>query len=177
MGVHVITASRHGSTAEIGEAIAGRLRDRGYDAVAESAESPVQLEPGEPVVLGSPIYMGKWVKAARALAGRLVEESPGRPIWAFTVGPVGDPPEPADASPEEEIERFAARHAIGHRIFTGRLDRSLLKRHERLAVRAVKAPEGDFRDWASIRAWADEIADVLDLREAERRREAGRVGG
>ena len=25
----------------------------------------------------------------------------------------------------------------------------------------VKAPDGDFRDWEAVRAWADEIASAL----------------
>jgi menaquinone-dependent protoporphyrinogen oxidase len=155
--VHVITATRHGSTAEIGDAIAGRLRDRGLEAVTEDAEHAV-LAPGEPVVLGSPIYMGKWLKPARRIAEQLAAEPPGRPVWVFTVGPLGDPPMPEDAEPEERIASFAAERARSRPIFRGKLDRSLLSRHERLAVRAVKAPDGDFREWDAIEAWADEIA-------------------
>jgi menaquinone-dependent protoporphyrinogen oxidase len=166
MTVHVITASEHQSTREIGEAIAQRLRERGHAAVAEAAEAAADLEAGEPVILGSPIYMGKWRKQARAVVDRLVGEPPGRAIWLFTVGPLGDPPVPEDATPEEEIERFASERAIDHRMFAGKLDRSELNRRERLAVRAVKAPEGDFRDWPAIRAWADQISDALVARVA-----------
>ena len=32
---------------------------------------------------------------------------------------------------------------------------------ERMIIKAVKAPEGDFRDWDDIRAWAATIADEL----------------
>lgn len=155
--VHVITATRHGSTAEIGEAIAKRLRDCGLDAVTEDAEHAI-LAPGEPVVLGSPIYMGKWLKPARRIAEELAAEPPGRAVWVFTVGPLGDPPVPADAGSEEGIAAFAAERAHSRPIFRGKLDRALLSRHERLAVRAVKAPDGDFREWDAIEAWADEIA-------------------
>jgi hypothetical protein len=30
-----------------------------------------------------------------------------------------------------------------------------------MIVKAVKAPEGDFRDWDAIAEWADEIAAAL----------------
>jgi menaquinone-dependent protoporphyrinogen oxidase len=30
-----------------------------------------------------------------------------------------------------------------------------------MIMKAVKAPEGDFRDWDAIRAWAATIADDL----------------
>jgi len=159
--IHVITATRHGSTAEIGEAIAARLRLRGLDAVTEDAESAI-LAPGEPVVLGSPIYMGKWLKSARAIADQLAAEPRGRPVWVFTVGPLGDPPQPNDAGPEAGVAAFAAERARSRPVFRGKLDRSLLALHERLAVRAVKAPDGDFREWDAIEAWADEIAMALE---------------
>jgi menaquinone-dependent protoporphyrinogen oxidase len=161
MTVHVITASKHESSRAIGEAIAQRLRDRGENTVAEEAEAAPAIGANDPVVLGSPIYMGKWRKDARQILDRLGEEPAGRAVWLYTVGPLGDPPKPEDAKPEEEVESFAADRARGHRLFTGKLDRSQLNRRERLAIRAVKAPEGDFRDWAAIDAWADEIADAL----------------
>jgi menaquinone-dependent protoporphyrinogen oxidase len=177
MTVHVITASKHESTREVGEAIAQRLRDRGHSAVAEAAEGLGELASGEPVALGSPIYMGRWRNEARAVVARLADEPPGRPIWLFTLGPLGDPPKPDDAGPEEEVERFAAERAIDHTLFNGKLDRSLLNRRERLAVRAVKAPEGDFRDWPAIGAWADQISDALFERAAQRGEAEAHVAG
>jgi hypothetical protein len=37
-----------------------------------------------------------------------------------------------------------------------------------MIVKAVKAPDGDFRDWDTIRAWADGIAAELRARAKER---------
>jgi menaquinone-dependent protoporphyrinogen oxidase len=105
--------------------------------------------------------MGKWLKPARQLLESLDSEPPGRLIFTFTVGPVGDPPKPVDAKPEEAVERFCAERAISDRMFSGKLDRSKIGRLERLAVKAVKAPDGDYRDWAAIAAWADLISDQL----------------
>ena len=164
MRVDVITASRHGSTAEIGEAVARRLRDRGHDARALEADEVEQVDPGVAIVLGSPIYMGKWMKPARRLAEQLGAEPPGRPLWMFSIGPLGDPPEPADAKPDEPVARVAAERATEHRVLTGRLNRAELGFRERMAIRAVKAPEGDFRDFDAVEAWADEIAAALDAR-------------
>jgi menaquinone-dependent protoporphyrinogen oxidase len=41
------------------------------------------------------------------------------------------------------------------------IDRSPLGFGERAVVRAVRAAEGDYRDWAAIDAWAQEIASSL----------------
>jgi menaquinone-dependent protoporphyrinogen oxidase len=41
------------------------------------------------------------------------------------------------------------------------LDRKRLSFLERTMVGAVKAPDGDFRPWEAIRAWAVAIASAL----------------
>jgi hypothetical protein len=47
------------------------------------------------------------------------------------------------------------------------LDHASLSRVERLMVRAQRAPEGDFRDWDAIRAWARGVGGELsELRAA-----------
>jgi menaquinone-dependent protoporphyrinogen oxidase len=48
-----------------------------------------------------------------------------------------------------------------HEVFAGKLDRAALSHVERLMVRALRAPEGDFRDWDAIRAWAQGVAAQL----------------
>ena len=48
-----------------------------------------------------------------------------------------------------------------HRIFFGALDKEKLGFGERMIAKAVKAPDGDFRDWDQIGAWAEGIAAEL----------------
>jgi menaquinone-dependent protoporphyrinogen oxidase len=162
MKVHVITASKHQSTTGVGEAIAERLRSHGLHVVTEDADEVRRLPPREEaIVIGSPIYLGKWMKQAHRVMEEISAEPPGRRIFMFSVGPVGDPPNPVDAAAEEEVEMFAAERAESSRMFSGRIDRSLLGPLEKLAVTAVKAPDGDYREWEQIEAWADEIAHRL----------------
>ncbi len=122
MNVHVITSSRHGSTAEVGQAIANRLVERGLAATACDADGAADaIAPDDAVVIGSPIYMGKWLKPARGLLDQLAEEPEGRDVYVFSLGPIGDPPEPVDSSPEPDVEAFAAARARGSRIFADQL--------------------------------------------------------
>ncbi len=68
---------------------------------------------------------------------------------------------PSPESPDVELgiaELFGARE---HHVFSGRLRRAELGVAERLAVRAVHADEGDFRDWADVTSWARGIAADL----------------
>ena len=48
-----------------------------------------------------------------------------------------------------------------HRLFAGRLRSADLQVGERVAVRALHAEEGDFRDWEDIRSWTRQVADEL----------------
>jgi menaquinone-dependent protoporphyrinogen oxidase len=51
--------------------------------------------------------------------------------------------------------------ARDHQVFLGKLDPAGLDFGERLTVKIVHAPAGDFRDWAVIRAWGREVAAEL----------------
>jgi menaquinone-dependent protoporphyrinogen oxidase len=46
-------------------------------------------------------------------------------------------------------------------LFHGDIDMSKLNFAEKLILRGVKAPTGDFRDWNAITAWAIQIAEAL----------------
>jgi menaquinone-dependent protoporphyrinogen oxidase len=161
MRILVTAASRHGSTREIAAAIAEALVQRGHEAEACPIKGAAP-EGYDAVVLGSAVYTGRWLKPARAFAERHAAELAARPVWLFSSGPLG-PPE--HLVPEGEAVDVAAlmetTRARGHRVFAGRLHKPDLGFGERAMVAAVHAPEGDFRDWAAIDAWAGEIAAVL----------------
>jgi menaquinone-dependent protoporphyrinogen oxidase len=52
--------------------------------------------------------------------------------------------------------------ARGHRTFPGRLEAGELGLGERLVVKAVRAPYGDYRPWEEIDAWSGAIAAELE---------------
>lgn len=112
MRVLVVTASKHGATAEIGQAIAGELVARGVDASARSSDDEVPPDGYDAVVLGSAVYAGRWLPAAKAFVERFGAVLRGRPVYLFSSGPVGDPPtpeeEPVDAAPMVEAGRALA---------------------------------------------------------------------
>lgn len=159
MRVLVVAASRHGSTAEIADAIAEQLRARGHevDGVEPDRASP---DGYAAVVVGSAVYAGSWMKPARQFIDDNAAALAGLPVWLFSSGPLDQPD--MEALPEQKIADLSAKtEALGHHVFAGKLDRSELSMAERLVVKAVHAPDGDFREWDDIRAWADQIADAL----------------
>jgi menaquinone-dependent protoporphyrinogen oxidase len=54
--------------------------------------------------------------------------------------------------------------------FAGKVDPATLSFFERLAVKMVKSPLGDKRDWAAIGRWADGLADTLRAAQVARRK-------
>ena len=54
-----------------------------------------------------------------------------------------------------------ATKARDHQIFTGKLIRKHLSFPDRAMASALRAQEGDFRNWAHISTWANGIADAL----------------
>ena len=160
MTVLVTVASRHHSTLEIGQAIGRALAERGIPTDVVPAEEVDDVLSYEAVVLGSGVYAGNWLAPARDLVARCTMQLRERPVWFFSSGPMGDPPvpagEPAGVAALKDLIR-----PLDHRVFSGRLTGDGLGLGEKLIVKAVRAPFGDYRDWPAVDAWAAEIAAVL----------------
>ena len=163
MTVLIAYASKHGSTQEIAERISEKLRQMGIQAETRSVDEVSDPESYEALVIGSAVYYGSWLKEATEWVRRNQATLAARPVWLFSSGPLGT--EVKDAEPQpKEIAEF--RETIGprdQRIFFGALEHSRLSFAERMMVKAVRAPEGDFRDWQAIEAWAASIARDLRL--------------
>ena len=76
-------------------------------------------------------------------------------------GPLGTEIKDSEQQPKERAEFQQTIRPRDQRIFFGALDYSRLSFAERMMAKAVRAPEGDFRDWEAIEAWAASIARDL----------------
>jgi menaquinone-dependent protoporphyrinogen oxidase len=83
------------------------------------------------------------------------------PVWLFSSGPLGTEVKDAEQQPKEMAEFQQALRPRDERIFFGALDYHKLSFPERMILKAMRAPEGDFRDWPAIEAWAASIARDL----------------
>ncbi len=159
--VLVAYASKHGSTQGIAEHIARHLSERGVTTEVRPASAVTELDQADAVIVGSAVYAGSWMKEATEFVHRFGAELPGVPVWLFSSGPLGADVQDDDEQPKQLDELRRTLHPRGHEMFFGALDREQLSFGERMIAKAVKAPEGDFRDWDAIGSWADAIADEL----------------
>ncbi len=160
MKVLISVASRHGASFEIAEEISATLAASGFQTAVLPPDAVTSLEGYGAVILGSSVYVGHWMDSAVNLVERFSKEIRTVPVWLFSSGPIGHEPKPDD-EPADLAELVAATGAREHRLFSGQVDRSKLGLGEKVILTAVRAPEGDFRPWDEIRAWAGEIAAAL----------------
>jgi menaquinone-dependent protoporphyrinogen oxidase len=163
--VLVSVASGHGSTTEIGRVIGRRLVSGGLAVDIVPPAAVDFIDDYDAVVLGSAVYTGHWLTPARDFAIRFHDQLAARPVWLFSSGPVGDPSRKLVQSMEEEpADVTRIRQAIpvrGYRTFTGKLDPQALGFAQRASLLLFRGMRGDFRDWAEITQWSDDI--VADL--------------
>lgn len=161
MKILVTAASKHGSTLEIATAIGEELRQAGHVVDVIDAKQKPSAAGYDTAVIGSAIYMGSWLSEARQFIEANQAALAAMPVWLFSSGPLGaENPQP-EGDPTQLAELLAQTNARGHQIFVGSLDKNDLGLAEKMMVKAVKAPYGDFRDWAAIRQWAKEIATAI----------------
>jgi menaquinone-dependent protoporphyrinogen oxidase len=172
MNVLVTAASKEGSTTEIAEAIARTLRRRGLDATVSPPQRVGDACGYDAFVIGSAVYMGRWLEPSSDLVRRLGRAVSDRPVWLFSSGPVGDPSrklvQQMGADPAELPALLAQTKAREHRMFAGKLVKEHVSRAQRLSLSIFRGFEGDFRDWADIDRWASQIADALVVRVSTR---------
>jgi menaquinone-dependent protoporphyrinogen oxidase len=158
-------ASKHGATAQIAEQIGAVLHEHDLTAEVLPVEHVTNLAPYRVIVLGSAVYAGSWRKEAVAFLERYEQQLATRPVWLFSSGPTGE------GDPAELMQgwRFPeAQQPIADRIqprdiafFHGALDTEHLSFVEKIVVKGLKVPTGDYRDWQMITNWAERIAEAI----------------
>lgn len=164
--VLIAYATKYGATREIAERIGASLQEAGLTVRVAPADQVEDLAPYGAVVLGSAVYAGQWRKEAADFLAEHENALAERQVWLFSSGPTGE------GDPVELMKgwRFPeAQQPIADRVgpqdiafFGGELDMQKLNLPEKLIVKAMKAPTGDYRDWESIETWAESIAAALE---------------
>lgn len=159
----VAYATRAGSTGEVAEAIGEALGDAGSEVDVRLAKDGADVSPYQAVVLGSAIRVGKWLPEAVKFVEAHREALEQVPVAFFTVCmTMKDPTEENCLEVEGYTDPVREMvQPVDEGFFAGALDASKLSFVARLAMKAMKAPEGNFRDWEAIRAWVANVRPLL----------------
>lgn len=163
--VLVAYASKYGATRDIAEKIGQVLQQSGFTVDVLPAGNAGEIREYKAVVLGSAVYAGSWRKEAVQFLTDNEAMLAQHPVWFFSSGPTGE------GDPVELMKGWTfpeAQKPIAERIqprdialFHGEIDTKKLNFGEKLIVKGVRAPVGDFRVWESVTTWAEGIAETL----------------
>jgi menaquinone-dependent protoporphyrinogen oxidase len=163
--VLIAYASKHGSTEEIAIAIGDRLKSDQVEVDVRPANAVNSLDGFDACILGSAVYIGQWRKDAVHLLKRHKESLANMKVWVFSTGPTGegDPVELLKGwkYPEALKPLLDKIDPVDITVFHGSLEEKKLNGMEKIAIKMVKAPLGDFRDWEAVKSWTVGIATKL----------------
>ncbi len=159
--VLVTYASKHGSTGGVADAIGKELCSKGLAADVAFIRNAGDLGLYQGVVVGSAIYMGKWMPEATDFVKKNRDILRRIPVAYFLVCITLSQPNEKNRAValsymEPIMKAVPEIRPLGIGTFAGALDYNKLSWLNKRILKAKGAPEGDFRDWNGIRTWAQE---------------------
>ncbi|MEU6394674.1 flavodoxin domain-containing protein [Streptomyces sp. NPDC046939] len=136
------------------------LHGTGHVAEMLLVDDVVDVQAYDAVVLGSPLYESRWLKAAHRFAKTEGAALRQRPLWLFSSGPLDDSASKSAIPPVPTVHQLMIRlNGREHITFGGCLrpgsgnwlaDRYLRPEHY-----------GDFRDFEQISAWSRQVGSRI----------------
>jgi menaquinone-dependent protoporphyrinogen oxidase len=152
----VASATKHGSTRQVAEAVAQRLRNHGLAVeVAWAAEVDGIATRYDAVVVGGSLYTGRWHRDALRLLAREHDALQAIPVAIFALGPKTANSDDIAGS-RRQLDAALAKvphiEPVAIAVFGGKVDPKVLR------FPFSRLPASDARDWTAIDEWADELA-------------------
>lgn len=159
----VAYASKAGSTAEVAGAIGKRLAAAGLAVDVRRARNVRSVDGYAAVIVGSAIRAGQWLSEASGFVKTQKEALAARKTAYFTLCMTlrQDTPEHREkvAAYLKPVREILEPDRI--EFFAGKMDYRKLALAPRLISKGMKVPEGDFRNWDAIGAWADAVCKEM----------------
>lgn len=156
----IVYQSKTGSTTEIAKYMQTQLKEKGIDTDLILANQNVDLKSYQSIIIGSPIYAGRWKKECTKFVEIHQKELQKKNVYFFSVGMSFDSNDPKKiAEADQYLERERKMIAIkSEGRFMGRMDFSKLSFFERLLVKMMGSKNEDKRDWEKIKNWINQIS-------------------
>ena len=161
--VLIAYATRHGSTEGVAQAIGRAFVEAGARVDVKPVGEVDDLAGCSAVVLGSPLYAGKVLGDVAGFAGKHAEQLSSMSTALFFV--CLSMAQPSDRNVQKVVKQ--TKHLVellrprDVGLFAGALDRANLGFFDRLMMKLMRIPEGDFRNWEVIDRWAKDLLPRL----------------
>lgn len=151
--VLIAYATRYGSTAEVAQAIAKTLRERGVTPDVRDVHEAADLQGHDAVVFGAPFYFARMLGAGRRFLARQRRALAEMPVAVFVLGL--QPEDKRQRRLERMLTRPPAIRPLSVGLFGAVVDGSKLRFCRKAPPIRKLLPEGvDTRDWKAIEEWA-----------------------
>jgi menaquinone-dependent protoporphyrinogen oxidase len=160
----VAYASRAGSTAEVAEVIGQVLREGGSGVEVRPVKEVQRVAAYDAIVLGTAIWAGKPLPEARQFVAAQQSALATRPVAYFALCELlrEDTPVHRDRAYRFLDSLRRIQEPVDLQVFAGKKDYGALHPLVRwVMLHLLHSPEGDWRDWNQIRAWATTLAPRL----------------
>jgi menaquinone-dependent protoporphyrinogen oxidase len=159
--VLVTYASKYGSTGGVADAIGKELCSKDVTTDVALISNAGNIGSYQGVVIGSAIYMGKWMSEAVDFVKKNKDTLRQMPVAYFLVCmTLARPTEENRAKVlsymDPILKAVPEIKPVSIGTFAGALDYNNLSWLNKKILKSKGTPEGDFRDWNSIHAWARE---------------------
>lgn len=160
--VLVTYATRSGSTGDVAQGVVRVLRGQGLDIDIQPAKEVRTIDACDAVVLGVPLYMGRFHKDARRFLATHRTALSRIPVALFVLGPVQKTKKDWAGAREQldkELARYPWLSPISREIVGGRFDPARLGFPYTLFPPLKKIPANDCLDWPAIEMLSSRLAE------------------
>ena len=159
----VAYATWAGSTTGVAETISQTLREAGADAAVRPVAAVDDLTGYDALVLGAAVHAGKPHPALRHFVERHATDLNTMPVAYFVVCAtmMEDTPEHRETVLTYLTPLRAIKEPVSIGLFAGAYNPKTVNVLFRWLAKLMRAPEGDWRDWEAIRAWATDLAPLM----------------
>ena len=164
--VLVVYGTKTGCTKGIAEKIGETLSASGASVDITPAGEKPNPATYDAVIVGSGVRASNWHGAVKSWVASNADTLKSKPVAFFTAClTMASDPDKADVvrAYTDPLVAETGVTPIDIGLFAGKHELKLLSLPERLIMKAMKAPEGDFRDFEAVRAWTQALAPKLGI--------------